>query len=218
MLAVAEPGVTDGSRVCVEGAPEHEAPGLEAPGYVFIRARWGCWSRRETRAEALDRWATIGRVVERVCADPPPAWKPRWGSLGCARGLVTIMRHESAFWRSVHEGELRGPAGEVGLPQLHPAVLHSLGIDPESVVGIDAASTERSLRVAVELLGLARGLVESREAVPSHWFGPSVGVYGSGGLGSHASEWVTARVVTYAKTADRRPLPFRALVALEVSR
>jgi hypothetical protein len=215
MLAVAEPGISNGSRIELGGPPDSEAPGLEPPGYEFIRTKWSGWSRRETSAEALDRWATIAQVSERVCNDPPPAWKPRWGALGCVRGIVTIMRHESAFWRSVHEGKLRGPAGEVGLPQLHPAVLNSLGIDPETVVGIDAAATERSLRVAVELLGLARGLVEAHESVPDHWFGPSVGAYGSGALGSHESEWVTARVATYAKTATRKPLTFRALVALE---
>ncbi len=214
MLAIAEPGVSNGSRVAIDGPPDTEAPGLEGPGYVFIRARWDGWSRREERGEALTRWATIARSVETVCSDPPPAWKPRWGSLGCARGIVTIMRHESAYWRSVHEGKLRGPAGEVGLPQLHPAVLKSLGIDPETVVGIDAAATERSLRVAVELLGLARGLVEAHESVPDHWFGPAVGAYGSGSLGSHESEWVTARVATYGKTGARKALPFRALIAL----
>jgi len=213
MLSVAEPGVTDGSRVPIDGPSE--AVGVQPPGYTFIRTRWDGWTRRETAAEGLDRWATIATVVERVCSDPPPAWKPRWGSLGCVRGIVTIMRHESAFWRAVHEGKLRGPAGEVGLPQIHPVVLRSLGIDPERVVGIDAASTERSLRVAVELLGLARGLVEAHESAPDHWFGPAVGAYGSGSLGSHESPWVTARVATYGKTAARKPLPFRALVALE---
>lgn len=218
MLAVAEPGITDGSRVEVpfEALQAPDAPGVEPPGFVFIRARWEGWTRREERGEALDRWATIAHSVDVVCSDPPPAWKSGWGSLACVRGIVTIMRHESAFWRSVHEGKLRGPAGEVGLPQLHPTVLRALGLDPETMVGVDEAATERSLRVAVELLGLARGLVEQSEQIPEHWFGPSVGAYGSGGLGSSLeSEWVTARVATYEKTGRRKALPFRALVALE---
>ncbi len=214
MLAVADPGVTDGSRVCIEGDPQFESAGLEKPGYTFIRATWSCWSRRETQGEALDRWATIARVTSRVCHDPPPAWKLRWGVLGCIRGVATIARHESAYWRAVHEGKLRGPAGEVCLLQIHPVVTNALGIDPETLVGIDAASTERCLRVGVELLGLARGLVEHSEPVPEHWFGPSVGAYGSGSLGSHESEWVTARVATYAKTGARKALPFRALLAV----
>lgn len=216
MLAVAEPGVTDGSRIEIDDAPIAETPGLQPPGFVFIRAHWSGWSRRETAAEGMDRYATIARANAKVCSNPPPAWKPRWGSLACSRGETTIARHESAFWRSVHEGRLRGPAGEVCLVQLHPAVLRSLGIDPESLVGIDDAATERCLRVGVELLGLARGLVEQQESVPEHWFGPSVATYGSGALGvSLDSAWVAARVATFEKTARRKPLPFRALVALE---
>ncbi len=216
MLTLAEPGVTDGSRIELDDAPMAELAHLEPPGFVFIRARWVSWSRRETAAEGMDRWATIAHAVARVCSSPPPAWKPRWGSLACARGLVTIARHESAYWRSVHEGRLRGPAGEVCLVQLHPAVLRSFGLDPEKMVGLDEASTERCLRVGVELLGLARGLVEQHETVPSHWFGPSVATYGSGVLGgSLEAKWVTDRIATFAKTARRKPLTFRAMLALE---
>lgn len=217
MFAVAEPGVTDGSRVELDDTPVGETVGLEPPGFVFIRARWAGRSRRETAAEGTDRWATIARASARVCSSPPPAWKAKWGALACTRGLTTIMRHESAFWRSVHEGRLRGPAGEVCLVQIHPAVTKALGIDPETLVGIDDASTERCLRVGAELLGLSRGLVEQHEPVPEHWFGPSVAAYGSGSLGGHESKWVTDRVATYEKTGRRKALPFRALVALDAS-
>ena len=220
MLALAEPGgQTDGSRVEVpfdDLLVPADSPGIQPPGFVFMRARWEGWTRWEERGEAMDRWATIAHAVDRVCSSPPPAWKPRYGALACARGLVTIAHHESFFWLSTHEGRLRGALGEVCLVQIHPKVARDMGIDPESLVGTDAASTERCLRVGVEILGLMRGLVEQREPIPSHWFGPSVAAYGSGSLDvSQSAGWVVDRVATYAKTARRKALPFRALIALE---
>ena len=224
MLTLAQPGISKASRVSLADQPvaaELDEGVTAAQNFTWMRATWQGWSRTETEAEALARWATIAVVVARVAKDPPSEW--RWtsnaGRLQLVRAVVTIMRHESAFWRSVHEGRLRGGLGEVCLAQIRPVVARQFGIDPESLVGLDAAATERCVRASVLILAKSRNLAERRCSRAPHWFAPTVAAYGSGSgctpcPGSEWAEGVTAREATYWKTGARKPLSTTALEIL----
>lgn len=54
--------------------------------------------RDEPKQDVLDRYATIAEAVSSVSD----------GDLEMAAYLLTVIRFESAFWRSVHTGELGG--------------------------------------------------------------------------------------------------------------
>lgn len=222
MLAVAEPGVSPGSRISLDGEPGPELLELagvpaEPPGFKWIRASWLEWSRWETPGEALGRWGTIAIAMDRVAKRPPPSWRPSWATIGLVRGMVTIARAESAFWRSVHEGRLRGPSGEVCLVQVMPSTATRLGVDPESLVGIDVEATERCLRVGAELLGLAVERCIGAEELKPGWFETAVVSYWTPDRCVPAPEQqkgIETRRKLYERTGKRKPLPFRAIVAV----
>jgi hypothetical protein len=130
--------------------------------------------------------------------------------------LTTIARHESAFWKAVQEGRLLGPAGEIGLWQIHP----SLPEWNENLAGEGIEPVERSARVAADLLARARG-ISCPLVVETHgWFYATASAYGSGSscdvpkLGApRSATWATiASAVT-----ERRALAFPALLALQAT-
>lgn len=222
MLAVAEPGVTPASRVVLDSDPGAELlalVGVEAnpPGFKWMRASWTEWSRWETPGEGYARWGTIAIAIDRVANDPPPAWRPTWASVGLVRGLVTIARAESAFWKSVHEGRLRGPAGEACLVQVHPETARALGVDLESLVGTDVDATERCFRVGAELLGLAVERCISTDKLPGGWFEHSVVSYWTPDRCEpepDQEKGIALRSRLYARTGKPKALPFRAMLAV----
>jgi anaerobic selenocysteine-containing dehydrogenase len=223
MLSIATPGAGKGSRIELadEPVPAELAEGVtfEPPGFKLSRVTWTVWTRTESTEESLERWATIALADAAVAANPPAEWHWRGadGRLQLVRALVTIARHESAFWRSVHEGRLRGAAGEACLVQIHPDTARRLGIDLDSLVGIDQAATERCLRAGAIVLAMARELAECRCQAAPHWFAPSIAAYGSGAGCVPEGSWVKGveeRVVTYARTGFRRPLGDDALALL----
>lgn len=208
MLRVAEPGITESSRVELTcSAPE------AVQDFQRGRVSYPGWSRVESRAEGMDRWAVIARAIARVSEEPPSNWRRAWPRLGLARALVTIARHESAFWRPVHDGRLRGTAGEVCLVQVHPVAAKTLGVELESLVGLDAAATERCLRAGAELLARARRYCE---LWPDPWFMPAITLYATGDdcNPERFAALVDPRWKTWLLTADRKPLPAIAELAL----
>lgn len=229
MLKLATPGITPGSRVelTAQAAQIDREDGLAvAEHFKWSRAVWPSWSRQETEAEGMERWATIAVSVERVAVTPPPEWVWRGaaGELQLTRALVTIARHESAFWRSVQEGRLRGTRGEVCLIQAMPATARAFGYDPESLVGIDAEATERCFRVGAAILGNMRRKAERtahcRDALWRHWFEPTIALYGSGADCIPTGDWVKGvadRVHSYELTAQRAPLPQFAIELIEAA-
>ena len=223
MLKVATPGVTAWSRVELPGCSVQCATELEpmlgvAPALDVRRGSllFAGWSRPESEAEGMARYALIARAIANVVAAPPAPWKHSWSRVELGRALVTIARHESAFWRPVHAGALRGPAGEVCLVQVHPITAAKLGIDLESLVGVDLAATERCLRVGAELLARARLMCGAGER---GWFPRAIAAYGSGEGCTAAGSWrdgVDERLATFDRTDRRDPLPLLAWLALNV--
>jgi hypothetical protein len=178
-------------------------------------AYWPGWTRAETRMEAMERFAMVSVAMEYVEKHPPPSWRSTTGApypiSDLYRGEGAVGRHESAFWRSIHEGRIRGAAGEWGLFQIHPSVLPSLGVEGPDIVGLDYESTVRSVQAAAELLGRARRLCPPSE---EGWFGPTIAAYGSGQGCAVTDEWVDARIVTFEKTPKFRPVPRGGSLAL----
>jgi hypothetical protein len=222
MLTLVRPGNQPGSRIAVRscnGLDEDCKPA----GFRFTRAHWDEPSREETSDEGLERYATIALAEANVAKAPPVEW--HWcnaaGDLQAVRAEVTIARHESGFWRSVHEGKLRGPAGEVCLVQIHPVLARLLGIDLESLVGVDLAATERCFRAGLTVLAKSRDRAERdahcADSLRYHWFQPSIALYGSG-RDCIAGDWVQRRMRTYARTGERKPLEADALAALGLVR
>jgi hypothetical protein len=160
--------------------------------------------------DAVARWGLIARVIGHVAEEPPSEW--RWGGpvgqLQLVRGVVTIMKHESTFSYRVHAGLKRG-GHAVCLLQIEPSEAARVDVEPEALVGVNEAATELCVRTGVRMLGRMRSLAEHR-CSGSHWFGASVAAYGSGAGCVPTGKWaegVAARVVTYGKTAFRKPLP-----------
>ncbi len=224
ILRTASPGVSDQSRVDV--ADEVcEIPGSEAlsghqarRGFRGLRTTYPSCTRPETRLEGMDRFVTIAVAAARVANDPPAGWDARWPQMPLPRGLVVIGRHESAWWRSVHDGRLKGAAGEVCLTQIHPSVFGLLGVTADELVGLDVDSTERCFRAAAELLTRATPYcgVDPRGSGVA-WFSEAISLYGSG-QGCHIdAAWVTSRVDMYSGLVAKGParLDFDALIALE---
>ena len=221
MLTLAEPGVTDASRVqlpadcaedCVAHWDRHEAaPQNDA---TWMRARFDGLTRRETRLEAIERWTVIAGAIETVAIDPPELWTGTPEELW--RALVTIARHESAYWGSVHDGTLRGAAGEACLLQIHPENWVKLGVSDTDLVGLDLASTERCIRAGATILAQSR---DACGAAGPGWFTPTIQVYGAGQgcLKFLDSAWVQDRVATYERTGEAEPLPFDGRLAMLAS-
>jgi hypothetical protein len=229
MLTLVQPGNQPGSRISVESCVAADDD-CTAAGFRFTRARWDEPSREETADEGLERWAVISVAAARVAESPPREW--RWGgyvgALQAVRAEITIARHESGFWRSVHEGRLRGAAGEVCLTQIHPATARALGIELDSLVGVDLEATERCFRASLIVLGNAREVAERDRSAACldrmryHWFQGAIAVYGSGrGCVPSSNDWqlgVMGRLRTYERTGSRQPLDAAALAALGLAR
>lgn len=210
MLRVAEPGVSDLSRVhlpiddceqaCLESFLElrGHAPSLNWEGPAFARAQWLGWSVRESYTEGLSRFVTISKAIAIASR----------GSYERAHLLVTIARHESAFWRSVHDGTVRGAAGERGLWQVHPSLSEFHDCRP----GVDLDSTLSCANVAASQIERARRMCGTTEG--------TIALYGSGKSCEPDGDWiegVDSRMLTYKKTFSRqraKSLGFDAQLAL----
>lgn len=211
LLSLGTPGRSEASRV-----PAHELEQGAALDFEARRGTWPGWTRPETYPEGLRRYAVIARAMDAVQRRPPRRWRGSGPELW--RALAAIVRQESAMWRGVHDGTIRGSAGEVCLVQLHPRIWASLGIaDPAEVLGVDLEATERCLRAGAELLARSRGLCPSLpggDQVDGEWFAYAVQAYGSGKGCALPEPWVQPRLESYQRTAERKPLPFLAQVAI----
>lgn len=197
--------------------PAEAPPACSAPGVAWS-SHHGALVRLETPDEARARYATIARALEAVSAEATtapagerPLWPwPRWELVA---GLLSIVRHESAFRRDVHEGV--GPralgdcsTGRDGVRRCRSVCLVQVqtgGLDGRrgpwrglDLVGIDAESTARCLRAGAELLARARWACVRRAA---DWFAPSVALYGSGVSCGTRPAWVQRRAATYRRAA-----------------
>jgi hypothetical protein len=86
----------------------------------------------------------------------------RWTFAGCLSLLMAAEQWESGLQREVHSGELRGPAGEICLVQLHRNVTRTGAIrDPdyqigeeewESLGGLDADASYRCAFAGAKVL------------------------------------------------------------------
>lgn len=219
ILVVAEPGETIYSQVFLEScdAACQATKPCDEPKLVcrapFWRRDRKTWARAETRTEGLVRYAGIAVQVARVAAAPPPQWRGTPHELVDA--LVTIARHESAFWLEVQLGHMKGPAGELGLWQANSGS----GV-PEtyrrSLVGPGPGPVFRGAWWATVQLGRARS--RCRPSDPSRWFYAAVSAYGSGGTCA-GGKWARDRENTYARVrARKRPLPPLARDALDLAR
>ena len=242
ILALAEPGVSQWSRIALEPPcdPECSATVQALTGHPValdyaITLKWAIgsrvitwpgYTRAETRMEGMRRFATVAHALDKVSQDPPANWTGTPRELYNA--LVAIARQESAFWRGVHEGRIRGPAGEACLMQVHPGN----GYDLEKLVGVDLDSTARCLHAGAEILSKAReycarafiefyrdGLAapEIDEAwADGDWLANTIALYGSGVDCDGTREFVTARVRDYIKawSTPLSSLDFDALYSL----
>jgi hypothetical protein len=162
MLRVGQPGHADLSRVylpiddcdasCVSTFERLRGPKPALDFTPTVKGwrnppTWLGWSVKETRLEGLSRYVTIARAIDVVVHDPPDEWRRHPTIL--ARLLVTISRHESAWWRGVHDCTHRGPAGEKGLFQIHPVLPEFKDVE----CGVDIDSTVNQVDIAAKLLG-----------------------------------------------------------------
>ncbi len=225
IASLAQPGYSENSRIMLaEGC---EAPCIERVERLTgrkvqldyeiksYRVKWEGLSRPETRMEGYSRFSTIAIAIEYVANHPPKRWVDGLGDphpkSELWRALVTIARHESAFWLPVHEGRIRGRAGEWCLAQIHPVVLPSLGLEGPDLVGTDLDSTIRCFQAAADVLARSRNLCPPDK---QGWFGPALAVYASGVGCSTTPQMVQDRVDTYVKTANVRNLVPDAFLAL----
>ncbi len=227
MLWVGQPGHAKWSRTDIGDCGEtcvavvEELSGFRpAFNYEMSRADWPGWTRQETRAEGMARYVDIAYAITRVAHDPPPEWRNRRGvpypARDLWRALVTISRHESAWWKSVQSGKILGLAGEHCMMQIHPD--SRLGIPLETLVGTSRDASERCFRAGAMLLGRARKACEARAEGPHGWFRPTIASYGSGQGCLVDEAWVDSRVNMFAVVA--RPHALRdplGLIALAIA-
>lgn len=242
ILALAEPGVSQWSRIALEPPcdPECYATVQALTGHPValdyaitlkweVGSRvitWPGYTRAETRMEGMRRFVTIARALDHVARHPPKQWQGSPRELYNAE--ASIVRQESALWRGVHEGRIRGPVGEACLMQVHPGN----GYDLETLVGVDLASTIRCLTAGAEILSAARVYCERefesryRDALPvsdleeawadGDWFPSTIALYGSGVDCDSSREFVAARLRDYERAwaAPLSSLDFDALYSL----
>lgn len=182
MLSVATPGETTQSRVEIphcDAACQRRPACAEWPQKAVCApprydARLKAWTRAESRSEGLKRYESIARAIARTANNPPSTWT--WPAEDLAVGLVVISRHESAFWRSVQTGAVRGPAGEVCLVQINSGTGYTQA-ERERMVGLDDASLDHCLFAGSDLLARARN---GCKVSGPNWFHAAIASYGSG--------------------------------------
>lgn len=173
MLGVGSPG----------GSPYSAVPEVEGTELV-CDTMWSKGCRRETREEALPRWWTIARATAEVTG------RDHWLS----KAVLVVTYHESGSWRrDVHSGEgkfARGDQGRSwGLGQKMLGVTHE---DGPKLVGLDYASTERSIAQTAADLRRARNIC--RKGWLAHPPGFECVVAAYGGVWSRGHRLVMLRV------------------------
>lgn len=228
ILRVAEPGVSDYSRVelptCqAESCAEWSERWTGRPAAYDFKGvnetTWHGWSRPETRLEGMERFAEAAAAFHRVVMEPPESWDPRWSDRAMINAGVTIMRHESALWRDVATGLIRGLAGEVCYMQIHPKNLLRFGLAESDVLGLDIDSVETCIRTGIDILARA---TEGCDVAPDKvlmgerwdgglaWFSGAIVTYGVGS-GCHLDEaWVRSRKRMYARLVKTGGAPLDA--------
>lgn len=216
MLALAQPGVSWHSRVpCVDAkcsgatwpAPAYD-PLRFAPkeGYRVDSFTFEGWSRMEQPGEALDRWIEMAVEIDAVGrAGVSDGW---WGGSydELVVSLLAVARNESAFWRSVQDGTVRGPAGELCYMQIHPATANRLNIIPNDIIGLDSQSTFACFYESAKLLASAR---RGCQHSGGHWSRGTFSRYGTGASCSHRGDWVQQRFRSYLVAANAKAHPDR---------
>lgn len=227
MLRVGQPGHADLSRVYL---PFDDDCSTECSD-MFFRTRgnrpvydykatsaykrppqWLGWSIKETRQEGLDRYVTIARAISIVGHEPPPNW-PRKESVRrvLVHLLITVSRHESAWWRGVHDGTHRGPAGEIGLFQVHPVLKEEF---LASTAGVDIDSTLDQVVVAAELLGRFWSMCNGDTTAMFYAYGTGKGCDPPDGKYLDST---LARAATYNSTFSQVPMKVDHDVVLSLS-
>lgn len=105
--------------------------------------------RHETESEREARIRTIAEAIAKACEDFPLDRKLGWTTNQCIVLASTMAKWESGLIKEVHEGNKKGPAGELCLFQLHRGIanipdpvyrtseaerLLTVGTDPESTL------------------------------------------------------------------------------------
>lgn len=107
--------------------------------------------------ERSERYAQIAESIVKACRNHP--W-PGWPLEGCVALSSTAAKWESGLLRSVHEGGLKGPAGELCLFQLHRLIVRvpdeSWRVTREEwlkTTGLDREATDMCADAGVRSLG-----------------------------------------------------------------
>jgi len=103
-----------------------------------------------------ERLALVANVVEQVAGEYAPRW--RWGRPMLEAAIATAIDQESGLLETVHDGTLRGKAGEVCLMQVHPQnhTWQRLGIASfDALGGTDYQSTLNCVRTGTASLVFA---------------------------------------------------------------
>jgi hypothetical protein len=209
MSALAKPGVSDGSRIpcsdaACDGATWAEKAFEPRRNMRFSRWTFAGWTRRETQDEALDRWVSMASAIRRVAVASSEWWNGSPDQMAVL--LVTVARHESAYWRSVQDGTIRGPAGEVCYLQLHPVVLRRMGIETGEVLGLDDDGTFGCMWHGAKMLAAARNACGG---TGGHWSLGTLSRYGTGATCLNREAWVQARYRSYSHAAAANAHPER---------
>ena len=226
MLALAQPGVSWHSRVPCD---DSTCSGMTWPAPAYDPLRFAPkedhrvdaftfkgWSRMEQPGEALDRWIEMAVEVDAVgrVGVSDGWWSGSYDELVVI--LLAVARNESAFWRSVQDGTIRGPAGELCYVQIHPTTAKRLGLIPDDIIGLDPQSTFSCFYEGAKLLGSARRGCRNSGG---HWSHGTFSRYGTGGSCTNRSAWVQRRFRSYvvARHAQAHPDRFGS-VRSDVSR
>lgn len=130
--------------------------------------------------EDFARYGTIAQAISYASDDP-----------ATRAALVVLVRKESNGDPRVHSGELRGRAGEVGLPQIHPVAerfVVRMGYTLDGLTGHGIAETTAAMTVAARLLSGYRAKCW-REHYRTNWAEAMFTAYHYGGrcwLSPHA--------------------------------
>lgn len=206
-----EPGELEPNQCTQPGNPACRRPRYDA--------ELGRWLRTETWGEGLPRYWTIAGAIAGAAGDDAEL----------ARYLVTITRHESGWWQSVHAGWNHRPyrasteledhgrswglgqimCGRSGLAQITVAGFEHH--DCRDLVGTGAETTGRAIAVSAARVRGHMAMCRRRGAGPA-----CVLTSYAGTAISEAHPLIRARLRTYARTAEVRPLDAATCAALGI--
>lgn len=206
MLVLAQPGYSTQSAVPLEHDGDHGCAQASDPG-----------CRKETRDEGLRRWYVIAQAIADVSNV-----KDGVADGALARALIVTTRAESAWWRGVHLGIIRGDNGFARcLVQRNWQTLDDGADVPESTEGeawrardldgIGYDATRRCIEVGARVL---RRCMRSCSYSPACWWSRY------GGSVSHEDPRIIERVSMYEAIEKRTlhlPPDIRATLGISES-